>query len=107
VSVRKRVIKILKELCVVQPGFSQFSQACRIILNRLDILGEEESTKVTHVYYLPTTYYRIYTATQQLIVGAFRELWFSPGDQEAISRRVTAITSVVSSVSYTLLSVTT
>ena len=49
VSVRKRVIKILKDICVLQPDFPKINEICMIILRRIQI--DEESIKVcAHVY---------------------------------------------------------
>ena len=43
VSVRKRVIKILKDICVMQPDFPKISEICVKIIRRI---GDEEGIKV-------------------------------------------------------------
>lgn len=43
VSVRKRVIKIMKDICVMQPDFPKTSEICVKIIRRI---GDEEGIKV-------------------------------------------------------------
>lgn len=43
-SVRKRAIKILKDVCLLQPDFSKVDDICLTILKRVEF--EEESVKV-------------------------------------------------------------
>lgn len=43
VSVRKRVIKILKDICVMQPDFPKISEICVKMIRRI---GDEEGIKV-------------------------------------------------------------
>lgn len=80
VSVRKRVIKILRDICVLQPEFPKVNEICIRIIRRIT---DEEGIK-------------------QLVTSVFRDLWFAPtpegGDQkEKLIRRVTNITAVVGS----------
>ena len=42
-SVRKRVIKILKDICVLQPDFPQISDVCVRMIRRI---SDEEGIKV-------------------------------------------------------------
>ncbi|XP_019855038.1 PREDICTED: nipped-B-like protein isoform X1 [Amphimedon queenslandica] len=80
VSVRKRVIKILKDICVNQPDFDKVTEICVQILRR--ILDEE--------------------GIKQLVTVIFYQLWFtSPtteqtDQQETLAKRVNDITSVIS-----------
>jgi cohesin loading factor subunit SCC2 len=80
VSVRKRVIKILKDICVLQPQFPRTSEICVKMMRRI---SDEEGIK-------------------QLVSSVFRELWFtSPptgaSQQEALERRVLQMSAVVGS----------
>ena len=43
ISVRKRVIKILKDVCVMQPDFSKVNEICLKMIRRID---DEEGIKV-------------------------------------------------------------
>ncbi len=45
VSVRKRVLKIFKDVCVLQPDFVKVDEICLTILKRIEI--EEVSVKVS------------------------------------------------------------
>ncbi|XP_064386068.1 nipped-B-like protein isoform X2 [Halichondria panicea] len=78
VSVRKRVLKIFKDVCVLQPDCVKVDEICLTILKRIEF--EEVSVK-------------------QMIVGVFREFWFSPppisSETDSLLRRVTSITTVV------------
>lgn len=44
-SVRKRVIKILRDICVMQPDFPKISDICVRILRRI---SDEEAIRVWH-----------------------------------------------------------
>lgn len=44
VSVRKRVIKILKDICLLQPQFSRINETCVKMMRRIS--DEEEGIKV-------------------------------------------------------------
>ena len=46
-SVRKRVIKILKDICVLQPDFPFVSDICVRMIRRI---GDEEGIKVGVVF---------------------------------------------------------
>ena len=48
-SVRKRVIKIMKDICVMQPDFPKTSEICVKIIRRI---GDEEGIKVHSNTYL-------------------------------------------------------
>ena len=48
-SVRKRVIKILKDVCVLQPQFPKTSEICVKIMRRI---SDEEGIKVLPLCYL-------------------------------------------------------
>jgi cohesin loading factor subunit SCC2 len=80
VSVRKRVIKILKDVCVLQPQFPKTSEICVKIMRRI---SDEEGIK-------------------QLVSSVFRELWFTmppagAAQRESLERRVGQVTAVVGS----------
>ena len=47
VSVRKRVIKILKDICINQPDFSKIDEICVKIMKRIN---DEEGIKVCIKY---------------------------------------------------------
>ena len=54
VSVRKRVIKILKDICVLQPDFSQISDVCVRMIRRI---SDEEGIKVgSHSFSIVATF---------------------------------------------------
>ncbi|XP_062106529.1 sister chromatid cohesion protein SCC2 isoform X2 [Humulus lupulus] len=55
VSVRKRAIKIIRDMCTSNPNFSEFSRACIEIISRV---GDEESS------------------IQDLVCKTFYEFWF-------------------------------
>ena len=44
-SVRKRVIKIMKDICVMQPDFPKINDICVRIIRRI---SDEEGIKVRH-----------------------------------------------------------
>ena len=77
-SVRKRVIKILKDICVMQPKFPRVSEICGKMIRRIN---DEEGIK-------------------QLVTSVFQDLWFAVPPEglerrEVLIRRVTNITAVV------------
>lgn len=43
VSVRKRVIKILRDICIMQPDFPKINDICVLIIRRI---SDEEAIKV-------------------------------------------------------------
>ena len=43
VSVRKRVIKVMRDICVQQPTFSKIPQMCALMIKRV---SDEEGIKV-------------------------------------------------------------
>ena len=49
VSVRKRVIKILRDICVMQPEFPKVNEICIRIIRRIT---DEEGIKVRHIHVL-------------------------------------------------------
>ena len=86
-SVRKRVIKIFRDVCVQQPDFPKVPEICLKMIRRI---SDEDGIK-------------------QLVTSVFKELWFSPpsssssstaaegggGGREVMRKRVNTITSVV------------
>uniref|UniRef100_T1JC53 Nipped-B protein n=1 Tax=Strigamia maritima TaxID=126957 RepID=T1JC53_STRMM len=76
VSVRKRVIKILKDICVEQPDFQKIPEICVKMIRRVN---DEEGIK-------------------KLVNEVFQNMWFTPArdrDSNALLRRVMNITDVV------------
>jgi len=74
VSVRKRVIKIFRDVCVNQPDFEHLSEICVKILRRI---CDEDAIK-------------------KLVIDTFYSLWFAPIRSEHLRRRVLSIVDVVS-----------
>ena len=74
VSVRKRVIKIFRDVCVNQPNFEHLSEICVKILRRI---SDEEAIK-------------------KLVIDTFYSLWFAPCRPENLRHRVLSIVDVVS-----------
>lgn len=76
-SVRKRVIKILRDICLEYPDFEKTPEICVKMIRRVN---DEEGI-------------------QKLVTEVFLNMWFSPvisGDKNAIERKITQITDVVS-----------
>ncbi|XP_013871460.1 nipped-B-like protein B isoform X2 [Austrofundulus limnaeus] len=76
ISVRKRVIKILRDICLEQPDFHKITEMCVKMIRRVN---DEEGIK-------------------KLVNETFQKLWFSPTpnhDKEAMSRKILNITDVV------------
>ncbi|GFT58052.1 nipped-B-like protein [Nephila pilipes] len=76
VSVRKRVIKILKDICLEQPDFPKTSEICVKIIRRVN---DEEGIK-------------------KLVGEVFQSMWFTPTSEkkpERILQKVRNITHVV------------
>jgi len=63
ISVRKRVVRILRDLCLKEPGSPHAVDACRRLVSR--VVDEEE--------------------VQKLALRAFHELWFLPSSGEQLS----------------------
>lgn len=77
VSVRKRVIKIFRDVCINQPEFAHLSEICVKILRRI---GDEDAIK-------------------KLVIDTFYSLWFSPingNNREQMLKRVLSMVDVVS-----------
>ena len=78
VSVRKRVIKIFRDVCLNQPDFEHLSEICVRILRRIN---DEDAIK-------------------KLVIDTFYSIWFSPisssNSREQLVRRVLNIVDVVS-----------
>ncbi|KAM6985316.1 nipped-B-like protein B [Aplochiton taeniatus] len=77
ISVRKRVIKILRDICLEQPTFSKITEMCVRMIRRVN---DEEGIK-------------------KLVNETFQKLWFTPTpnhDKEAMTRKILNITDVVS-----------
>ncbi|XP_050313224.1 nipped-B-like protein isoform X2 [Anthonomus grandis grandis] len=76
VSVRKRVIKILKDICVECPEFPKIPEICVKMIRRIN---DEEGIR-------------------KLVMEVFQNMWFSPTrDDESLLRKVFHITDVVAS----------
>ena len=73
VSVRKRVIKILRDICLNQPRFEHKRDICVRILRRIN---DEENIK-------------------KLVIDTFYQIWFSPCAKEQRSDRVQNLVQVV------------
>ncbi|XP_066990577.1 nipped-B-like protein isoform X1 [Macrobrachium rosenbergii] len=79
VSVRKRVIKILKDICLECPDFTKIPEICVKMIRRVN---DEEGIK-------------------KLVQEVFQNMWFTPVrerpqvDEEALLRKVNNITEVV------------
>ena len=79
VSVRKRVIKILKDICMECPDFSKIPEICVKMIRRVN---DEEGIR-------------------KLVMEVFQNMWFTPVrerptiDSEALLRKVMNITDVV------------
>ncbi|XP_036454156.1 nipped-B-like protein A [Colossoma macropomum] len=76
ISVRKRVIKILRDICLEQPGFSRITEMCVKMIRRVN---DEEGIK-------------------KLVNETFQKLWFTPTpshDKETMNRKIINITDVV------------
>ncbi|XP_065116638.1 nipped-B-like protein B isoform X2 [Paramisgurnus dabryanus] len=77
ISVRKRVIKILRDICLEQPTFNKVTEMCVKMIRRVN---DEEGIK-------------------KLVNETFQKLWFTPTpnhDKEAMTRKILNITDVVS-----------
>ncbi|XP_057564162.1 nipped-B-like protein isoform X5 [Hippopotamus amphibius kiboko] len=76
ISVRKRVIKILRDICIEQPTFPKITEMCVKMIRRVN---DEEGIK-------------------KLVNETFQKLWFTPtphNDREAMTRKILNITDVV------------
>ncbi|XP_051497585.1 nipped-B-like protein isoform X3 [Apus apus] len=76
ISVRKRVIKILRDICIEQPSFPKITEMCVKMIRRVN---DEEGIK-------------------KLVNETFQKLWFTPTphhDKEAMTRKILNITDVV------------
>ncbi|KAJ8262648.1 hypothetical protein COCON_G00151050 [Conger conger] len=76
ISVRKRVIKILRDICLEQPAFPKITEMCVKMIRRVN---DEEGIK-------------------KLVNETFQKLWFTPTpnhDKEAMTRKILNITDVV------------
>ena len=74
VSVRKRVVKIFRDVCLTQPSFSRIPDICSRLLRRIH---DEESIR-------------------KLVLETFQQLWFSPTrTQQDVRQRVQTIIDVL------------
>ncbi|XP_059830018.1 nipped-B-like protein isoform X2 [Hypanus sabinus] len=76
ISVRKRVIKILRDICIEQPTFSKVTEMCVRMIRRVN---DEEGIK-------------------KLVNETFQKLWFTPTpshDAEGMTRKILNVTDVV------------
>ncbi|XP_055087467.1 nipped-B-like protein B isoform X2 [Periophthalmus magnuspinnatus] len=76
ISVRKRVIKILRDICLELPDFHKITEMCVKMIRRVN---DEEGIK-------------------KLVNETFQKLWFTPTpnhDKEAMTRKILNITDVV------------
>ncbi|XP_030647099.1 nipped-B-like protein A [Chanos chanos] len=77
ISVRKRVIKILRDICLEQPTFSKITEMCVKMIRRVN---DEEGIK-------------------KVVNETFQKLWFTPTpshDKDTMTRKIINITDVVS-----------
>jgi cohesin loading factor subunit SCC2 len=78
VSVRKRTIKIFRDVCINQPQFERISEICVKILRRIN---DEDGIK-------------------KIVIDMFYSIWFAPlSNREHLMRRVLNIVDVVSEIS--------
>ncbi|CAG9828593.1 unnamed protein product [Diabrotica balteata] len=75
VSVRKRVIKILKDICIECPEFPKIPEICVKMIRRVN---DEEGIK-------------------KLVMEVFQNMWFTPTKDSSLLRKVMNITDVVAS----------
>ncbi len=74
VSVRKRVVKIFRDVCLTQPSFVRIPDICSRLLRRIH---DEESIR-------------------KLVLETFQQLWFSPTrNQQDVRQRVQTIIDVL------------
>ncbi|XP_034047622.1 nipped-B-like protein B [Thalassophryne amazonica] len=76
ISVRKRVIKILRDICLEQPSFRKITEMCVKMIRRVN---DEEGIK-------------------KLVNETFQKLWFTPTpshDKDGMTRKILNITDVV------------
>ncbi|CAF4592628.1 unnamed protein product, partial [Rotaria sp. Silwood2] len=74
VSVRKRVVKIFRDVCLTQPSFNRIPDICSRLLRRIH---DEESIR-------------------KLVLETFQQLWFSPTrNQQDVRQRVQTIIDVL------------
>jgi cohesin loading factor subunit SCC2 len=74
VSVRKRVVKIFRDVCLTQPSFIRIPDICSRLLRRIH---DEESIR-------------------KLVLETFQQLWFSPTrNQQDVRQRVQTIIDVL------------
>lgn len=105
ISVRKRVIKILRDICLEQPGFHKITEMCVKMIRRVN---DEEGIKVRLFVVISDSGIgfekftlnekQIYSPLQKLVNETFQKLWFTPTpshDQEAMNRKILNITDVV------------
>lgn len=105
ISVRKRVIKILRDICLELPDFHKITEMCVRMIRRVN---DEEGIKVSvfHISYFHSVVVSLWliittnSAFQKKLVNeTFQKLWFTPTpnhDQEAMTRKILNITDVVS-----------
>ncbi|CAH1960755.1 unnamed protein product [Acanthoscelides obtectus] len=75
VSVRKRVIKILKDICIECPEFPKIPEICVKMIRRVN---DEDGIR-------------------KLVMEVFQNMWFTPTDDASLLRKVMNITDVVAS----------
>ncbi|XP_044256313.1 nipped-B-like protein [Tribolium madens] len=75
VSVRKRVIKILKDICIECPEFPKIPEICVKMIRRVN---DEEGIR-------------------KLVMEVFQNMWFTPTKDTSLLRKVMNITDVVAS----------
>lgn len=75
VSVRKRVIKILKDICIECPEFPKVPELCVKMIRRVN---DEEGIR-------------------KLVMEVFQNMWFTPTKDAFLLRKVMNITDVVAS----------
>ncbi|CAB1319299.1 unnamed protein product [Coregonus sp. 'balchen'] len=76
ISVRKRVIKILRDICLEQPTFNKITEMCVRMIRRVN---DEEGIK-------------------KLVNETFQKLWFTPTpahDKDTMTRKILNITDVL------------
>lgn len=104
---RKRVIKILRDICLELPDFHKITEMCVRMIRRVN---DEEGIKVCSyedilVHFSKRDFgdffffrYLAYVSLQKLVNETFQKLWFSPTpshDEEAMNRKILNITDVV------------
>ena len=96
-SFRKRVIKILRDICIQQPDFPKLTEICIKLIRRID---DEDGTQISHLFWqlsscclvpMPDSSLEVEPLTlltfplpgiRELVAKVFMDLWFSDNKGE-------------------------